>query len=88
MLQLIRLEGGHALAAEAVNAGDLGAIDPLLKVPDRIDRYRKAETGKAVYDAAARKRLFAKLSELAALFASEVRAAAEALEPSWRCDRP
>jgi hypothetical protein len=68
LLQLVRLERAHALAAEAVAAGDLRAIGALLKVLDSIDRYRKAGARKAVYDAAARKRLFAKLNRLAAQF--------------------
>jgi len=71
LLQLMRLEGAHALAAEAVNAGDLAAITPLLRVLERLDRYHKAGTRKAVYDAAARKRLFAKLNRLAAGFAAK-----------------
>jgi len=92
IIQLIRLEGAHALAAEAVNAGDLRAIDSLLKVLDRIDRYRKTEAGRPVYDDAARKRLLAKLSRLAALFdTSGGRAAAEASSPpgdATRADSP
>jgi hypothetical protein len=60
-------------------AGDLRAIGALLKVLDSIDRYRKAGARKAVYDAAARKRLFAKLNRIAAQFkASEAPAAAAA----------
>jgi hypothetical protein len=42
-LQLVRLEGAHALAAESVSAGDIKAIAPYLKVLERLDRYQKPE---------------------------------------------
>jgi hypothetical protein len=42
LLQLVRLEGAHELAAEAVHGGDLKAIRPYLKVLETIDRYQKA----------------------------------------------
>ena len=85
----MRLERAHALAAEAVAAGDLRAIGALLKVLDSIDRYRKAGARKAVYDATARKRLFAKLNRIAAQFkASEAPAAAAPTgEESGRPDK-
>src|SRR5271163_100683 len=35
MLQLVRLESAHRLAAEAVAGGDIGAITPYLSVLDR-----------------------------------------------------
>ena len=54
LLQLVRLEGAQALAAEAIDAGDLKAIAPYLKVLDGLDRYHKAGATKPVYDAAAR----------------------------------
>ncbi len=66
LLQLMRLEGAQAVAAQAVDSGDLAAIGPYLKVLERIDRYQKAGARKAVYDAAARKALFAKLNRIAA----------------------
>ena len=50
----MRLEGAQAVAAQAVDSGDLAAIGPYLKVLERIDRYQKAGARKAVYDAAAR----------------------------------
>jgi hypothetical protein len=82
LLQIMRLEGAQAVAAEAVDAGDLRAIGPLLKVLERIDRYHKTGARKAVYDAAARKRLFAKLNRLAAYFeAGKSRATAEPSRP-------
>ena len=65
LLQLVRLEGAQALAAEAIDAGELKAIAPYLKVLDGLDRYRKAGATKPVYDAAARERLFAKMSRIA-----------------------
>ena len=65
LLQLVRLEGAQALAAEAIDAGDLKAIAPYLKVLERLDRYHKAGATKPVYDAAARERLFAKMSRIA-----------------------
>ncbi len=78
LLQFVRLEGAHALAAEAIDAGDLGAIGPYLKVLERLDRYQQAGATKAVYDDAARERLLAKLSRLATrLEAGATRKAAE-----------
>ena len=65
LLQLVRLEGAQALAAEAIDAGDLQAIAPYLKVLERLDRYQRAGATKPVYDAAARERLFAKMSRIA-----------------------
>ena len=41
LLQFVRLEGAHALAAEAIDAGDLKAIGPYLKVLDGLDRYQR-----------------------------------------------
>ena len=70
LLQLMRLESAHAAAAEAVSAGDIEAIGPLLRVLERMDRYRQAGARKEVYDEAARKRLFAKLNRIAAQFAA------------------
>ena len=77
LLQLFPLEAAHAVAAGAVNAGDLAAITPLLRVLERMDRYRKAGARKAVYDDAARKRLFAKLNRLPASFAAKAGAEAK-----------
>jgi hypothetical protein len=66
LLQLVRLEGAHALAAESVAAGDLKAIGPYLKVLDQLDRYQKPGATKHVYDDAARERLYAKLTRAVA----------------------
>jgi hypothetical protein len=77
LLQLVRLEGAHALAAESVAAGDIKAIAPYLKVLERLDRYQKAGATKRVYHAAARERLFAKLNRFVArLEAAEARKSA------------
>jgi hypothetical protein len=86
LLQLMRLEGAHAAAAEAVNAGDLEAIGPLLRVLERMDRYHQAGARKEVYDDAARKRLFAKLNRVVAQCAAiETRAAQR---PAGRAKQP
>jgi hypothetical protein len=66
ILQLFRLEQAQRLAAKAVDGGDLKAIAPYLQVLDHLDRYRKAGARKAVYDAAARKKLFAKMNRIVA----------------------
>jgi fermentation-respiration switch protein FrsA (DUF1100 family) len=79
LLHFMRIESAHGLAAEAIAAGDLRAIGPYLKVLDRLDRYQKGGAAKdgAVYDAAARKRLLAKLNRIAArLEAADARRAA------------
>ena len=68
IIQLMRLDAAHQLAARAVDSGDLKAINSLLKVLERMDRYHKAAARKAVYDDAARKRLFEKLNRVAAGF--------------------
>lgn len=73
LLQLVRLEGAHALAARTVAAGDLKAIGPYLKVLDRIDRYRKPGATKHVYDDEARRRLFAKMNRIVARLEAEAR---------------
>ncbi len=76
LLQLVRLEGAQALAAEAIDAGDLKAIAPYLKVLDGLDRYQKGGATKPVYDAAARERLFAKMSRVADRLEAKARKAA------------
>ena len=76
LLQLVRLEGAQALAAEAIDAGDLKAIASYLKVLDGLDRYQKAGAAKHVYDAAARERLFAKMSRIAGRLEAKSRKAA------------
>lgn len=65
LLQLSRIEPALRLAGEAVARGETEAIGPYLKLIDRLDRYQPAARAKHVYDAAARERLYAKLSRAA-----------------------
>jgi hypothetical protein len=76
LLQLFRLEGAQALAAQTIAAGDLKAIAPYLQVLDRLDRYRKAGARQEVYDDAARERLFAKMNRTIARLEAETRKSA------------
>ena len=76
LLQLLRLEGALARAAEAVAGGDVKAIGPYLQVLDHIDRYRKAGARQEVYDAAGRERLFAKMNRTIARLEAETRKSA------------
>ena len=66
LIQLVRIESAQAAAAEAIAAGDLGAIGPYLKVLDQLDRYHKAGATKDVYDDVARERLLSKINRIAA----------------------
>ncbi len=82
LLQLVRLEGAQALAAETIAAGDLKAIAPYLQVLDRLDRYRRAGARKEAYDGDAREKLFAKMHRILTRLEAEAgksagRAAAE-----------
>jgi hypothetical protein len=89
LLQLVRLESAHDLAARTIAAGNLKAIAPYLKVLDRLDRYRKTTgAAKKVYDDDARARLFAKINRTAAWLKDEVRKSPEgnAAEPRLRPD--
>jgi hypothetical protein len=83
LLQLIRLQGAQALAAETIAAGDITAIAPYLQVLDRLDRYRKTGATKEVYDDAAREKLFAKMNGMVARLEAETRkwARSAAAEP-------
>ena len=40
ILQIARLDPALRLASERIAAGDLRAVDPLLRVLDRLDKYR------------------------------------------------
>ncbi len=71
LLQLMRLETAHAVAARAIAAGDLKAIAPYLDVLERLDRHQKAAAAKHVYDDAARERLLAKMNRVAARIEAE-----------------
>jgi hypothetical protein len=68
-LQIARLEVASARLAAKVAAGDTSAIDSLVRVADRLDRYHgfsKFMPTIPVYDERARERLLAKLDRAAA----------------------
>ncbi|MFZ1964921.1 MAG: helix-turn-helix domain-containing protein [Roseiarcus sp.] len=65
LVQIARLEPALRLAARGVADGDLRAIDRLLKVLDRLDKYSAVEAAGAPYDENARERLLAKLNSMA-----------------------
>jgi len=65
-LQLSRLQPAMRIAAEAVADGHTNAINPLLKVLDRLDRYQRTAKVNQVYDDEARKKLMDKLNRVAA----------------------
>ena len=65
-LQLDRLAPVMQLAADAVAAGDVTAIAPYLKVLDRLDRYQTIAGATQADDDEARKKLFDKISRVAA----------------------
>jgi hypothetical protein len=69
MLQLVRLESAHRLAAEAVAGGDIRAIATYLSVLDRLDRYRRGAAPVKGYDKQSRELLFAKLNGIASALA-------------------
>jgi predicted transcriptional regulator len=56
-LQLARLQPAMRIASEAVADGLFSAINPLLKVLDRLDRYQRTAKVNQVYDDDARQRL-------------------------------
>jgi hypothetical protein len=67
-LQIARLEPIYAKLKTLAEEGDLGAIDKLLRVLDRLDRYHafgKRTPAVRVYDDDARQRLIAKLNKSA-----------------------
>ena len=63
-VQIARPEPALRLAAQAVGGGDLGAIDRLLRVLDRLDKYCAVEGGAATEDPGGRKRLLSKLNAM------------------------
>ena len=65
-LQLARLQPAMRIAGEAVADGHINAINPLLKVLDRLDRYQRTAKVSQVYDDEARKKLMDKLNRVAA----------------------
>ena len=82
-LQLTRLVPALKLAGEAVAAGDVKAIVPLLKALDRFDRYQRLASVDAVDDDEARKRLRVKIQRVAANLATD---AAKAEPPAGAAD--
>jgi hypothetical protein len=64
-LQLDRLAPAVQLAAEAIAAGDISAINPYLKALDRLDRYQTVAVANEKYDDEARQKLLAKLNRVA-----------------------
>jgi DNA-binding Lrp family transcriptional regulator len=64
-VQIARLEPALRLAAQAVAAGDLAAIDRLLRVLDRLDRYSAVEGAATSEYAGSREKLLSKLNTMA-----------------------
>ena len=64
-VQLARLEPALRLAARGVADGELRAIDRLLKVLDRLDKYGAVADATRSNDEGARERLLAKLNQMA-----------------------
>ena len=68
-LQIVRLERMTARLAAKAEKGDLPAIDRMLKILDRLDRYHgftRLAPADGAYDEGARERLLAKLNGMAA----------------------
>lgn len=63
-VQIARLEPALRLAARGVADGDLRAIDRLLKVLDRLDKYGAVADAPQPYDENARERLLTKLGRM------------------------
>jgi hypothetical protein len=67
-LQIVRLEAMSAKLAAKAEKGDLPAIDRILKILDRLDRYHgftRLTPASSTYDEGARERLLAKLNTMA-----------------------
>jgi hypothetical protein len=64
-VQIARLEPALRLAARGVVDGDLRAIDRLLRVLDRLDKYSAVSGAESSYDEGARERLLTKLNTMA-----------------------
>jgi len=62
---IARLEPALRLAARGVTKGDLSAIDRLLRVLDRLDKYSAAPGAEETYDENGRERLLTKLNTMA-----------------------
>jgi hypothetical protein len=65
-VQRARLEPALRLAARGVENGKLNAIDRLLRVLDRLDKYDAVADAAPAYDDNAREKLLAKLDRVAA----------------------
>jgi len=64
-VQIARLEPALRLAASAIGEGELTAIDRLIKVLDRLDKYSAVESSNSDADEGGRERLLAKLNTMA-----------------------
>jgi hypothetical protein len=64
-VQIARLEPALRLAARGVEEGDLRAIDRLLRVLERYDKYADVAEAPQPYDENARERLLTKLNQMA-----------------------
>ena len=64
-VQIARLEPALRLAARSVADGELSAIDRLLRVLDRLDRYVAVDAAGAADHEGGRERLLAKLNSMA-----------------------
>ena len=64
-VQIARLEPALRLAASAVGEGELAAIDRLIKVLDRLDKYSAVESSGSDSEDGGRERLLAKLNTMA-----------------------
>ena len=71
LLQLARLEPAIKLMAGEMAQGDIRAVSPYLELLHRLDRYQAGAAARAVYDEAARERVYAKMSRIAARVARE-----------------
>ena len=84
-LQLARLAPALKVACEAVEAGEIRAINPLLRVLDKLDRYQKSAQVLQKYDDEARQKLMDKINRVAANLGfdepGEARACEAALAP-------
>jgi hypothetical protein len=68
-VQITRLEVMMTRLAQKIEDGDLAAVDRMLKILDRLDRYHgftRASPSGPAYDETARERLLAKLNAMAA----------------------
>ena len=77
-VQMARLEPALRLAAQAVGDGELAAIDRLIKVLDRLDKYSAVEGSDDGYYQGGRERLLTKLNTMAERMLRAREAAAEA----------